>query len=293
MGRNDIIIVRIWEGLGNQLFQYAYARALKEKGLDVRLDLKKAYDETFEKDPRHDVRQVAIQNFNITLPEIDVEEYGKYRYLMRESFEDKAMYEMAKFGLWKYRFYEETINKKGAVPLYSAKTANIARNCYIKGWFVDERYFKSIRQSLLKEITPKERMRVSGELKQALEYEESVSLHVRRGDFVKTKRALDIGYYKKAISYIRKHFKEPLFLIFSEDLDWVRRHLNVGDNYIYINEDRKLQDYEELLIMSKCKYNIIANSTFSWWGAWLNRNPGKIIIAPKDSLPNQRGMINL
>ena len=77
----DIIIVRIWEGLGNQLFQYAYARALKERGLDVRLDLNKAYDDAFLKNPSHDVRQSGIQHFNITLPEMDVDPYGKYRDL--------------------------------------------------------------------------------------------------------------------------------------------------------------------------------------------------------------------
>ena len=136
-------------------------------------------------------------------------------------------------------------------------------------------------------------MQISAELRQALAYRECVSLHVRRGDFVKSKRALDAGYYKRAIMYMRRHLREPLFLVFSDDLDWVRKHLDVGDNCIYVNEGRNLQDYEELFIMSSCQNNIIANSTFSWWGAWLNRNPKKMVIAPGRTVNVQNGMILL
>ena len=289
----DIIIVRIWEGLGNQLFQYAYARALKERGLDVRLDLNKAYDDAFLKNPSHDVRQSGIQHFNITLPEMDVETYGKYRYLSQNTLKDKALCKMAKCGLWKYGFYEERVNKRGAVPRYSLSAANRKGSCYIKGWFQDERYFSAIRRKLLKEITPRDKVQISAELRQALAYRECVSLHVRRGDFVKSKRALDAGYYKRAIMYMRRHLREPLFLVFSDDLDLVRKHLDVGDNCIYVNEGRNLQDYEELFIMSSCQNNIIANSTFSWWGAWLNRNPKKMVIAPGRTVNVQNGMILL
>lgn len=289
MGR---IIVRIWEGLGNQLFQYAFARGLKEKGYDVRLDLNKAYDDAFEKDPRHDIRQNSIQNFNITLPEINVEEYGKYQYIERNNLKEQVIFNMAKHGLWKYGFYEEELHK-GIAPQYSSKLFCIKGDYYIKGWFQDERYFKQIRRELLEELTPKKRIRISEELVEALKYKESVSLHVRRGDYVRTQKTLDVQYYWNAITWMRKQYKEPLFLIFSEDFDWVRNVLGIKKNCIYVNEDRKLQDYEELLIMSRCKSNIIANSTFSWWGAWLNRNPEKIVIAPRGGRVEQKRMIQL
>lgn len=294
MERDDILIVRIWEGLGNQLFQYAYARALKEKGLDVRLDMDKSYDEVFIKDPRHDIRQVGLQNFNITLPTMNVEEYGKYQYIRRDSIRDKAIYNMAKCGLWRYKFYEEFTNCKGSVPAYSARTANLKGSYYIKGWFQDERYFKQIRKKLLVELRPKRRIQISKELSQALSYDKCVSMHVRRGDYVKVKSVLDIKYYKKAIMRMKSLYKEPLFLIFSDDLDWVKKNLDIGSDCIYVNENRILQDYEELIIMSRCKSNIIANSTYSWWGAWLNRNPEKIIVAPQSQLnPKSKNMILL
>ena len=294
MGNGDIVVIRIWEGLGNQMFQYAYARALKEKGLDVRLDMNKSYDEVFSKDPRHEVRQVGIQNFKLTLPAINVEEYGKYHYIKRESVKYKAIYNMAKCGLWKYKFYEESVNKKGITPPYSARAVVINSCCYIKGWFQDERYFKHIRKQLLEELMPKKKVRISKELQQALEYEKSVSLHIRRGDYVKTNQVLDMKYYKKAIMRMQRVYKEPLFLIFSDDLDWVKKNLDIGHDCIYVNENKTLQDYEELMVMSKCQSNIIANSTFSWWGAWLNRNPEKMVIASRNCvIPEQKNMIAL
>lgn len=279
----DIVIVRIWEGLGNQLFQYSYARALKENGIDVRLDLKKAYDETFEKDPRHDVRQATIQNFNIALPEIDVEKYGRYQYIKRDDFRNKFIFQLAAHGLWKFNFYEEYADKMGTVPQYLSRAAHIAGNYYIKGWFQDERYFRHIRKDLLRELTPKRKIKISQELRQVLENKESVSVHIRRGDYVKMQSTLDVRYYQKAFAFMKRQYREPWFLFFSDDLEWVKDTLNVGDRCIYVNEDRKLQDFEELFIMSKCKSNIIANSSFSWWGAWLNCNTDKIIIAPKGS----------
>lgn len=294
MENDDILIVRIWEGLGNQMFQYAYARALKEKGLDVRLDMDKSYDEVFIKDPRHDVRQVGLQNFNIMLPTINVEEYGKYQYIKRDSTINKLIYNMARCGLWKYKFYEEFTNRKGTVPAYSARTANLRGSYYIKGWFQDERYFKQIRKKLLVEFMPKKKIRMPKELSRALSYEKCVSLHVRLGDYVKIQDVLDMQYYKKAILRMQRLYKEPLFLIFSDDLYWVKKNLDIDCDCIYVNEDRILQDYEELMIMSRCKSNIIANSTFSWWGAWLNRNPEKVIIGPKSQLiPKQNNMILL
>lgn len=292
MEKSDIIIVKIWEGLGNQLFQYAYARALKEKGFDVRLDISNSYKDIFKENPKHDVRQSSIQNFNITIPTIDVEEYGKYQYIMRNTIKNRIIYSMARYGLWKYKFYDESMNLMRRVDSYPMRITGMKGGCYIKGWFQDERNFKQIRKILLNELTPKKKIRISHELQQALSYEESVSLHVRRGDYIKIGKTLNAGYYNKAINYMKKRYKKPLFLLFSEDLDWIRHNLEIGDYCIYINEDRKLLDFEELLIMSCCRSNIISNSTFSWWGAWLNRNPDKTVVAPsRQWFPVQKNII--
>lgn len=270
-----MIIWRIDNGLGNQMFEYANARVWKERGYDVRLDMNKAYDSSFLKHKDNDARQNSIQNFSITLPEIDVLEYGKYEYIKRENIRDRFIFWLAEHGLWKYRFYEEKVYR------YFKKPFCILGNCYVRAWFHDESHFKHIRSILLKEFTLKKKIKISKALREALENEESVSVHIRRGDYVKIRHALKPVYYNRAMKMMKQKYKNPLFLIFSEDLEWAKRNLANTDNCIYVNEDKKLQDYEELMIMSRCRSNIISNSTYSWWGAWLNRNPDKMVIAPK------------
>lgn len=283
-----LIIVRIWEGLGNQLFQYAYARSLKEQGHNVKLDLNKTYDYIFKKNRKHYQRQNSIQKFNISLKDINVETYGKYQYIQQDRIKDKIIFILAKHRLWRYKYFEETKN------CYSRKLMTIKGNYYIKGWFQDERYFSHIRSKLLRELTPKKKIKISNELKQALANKESVAIHIRRGDYVKIHQTLNMAYYEKAIEKMKNLYENPIFLIFSDDLAWVKENLNIFDSHIYVNDNGKLQDYEELFIMSKCKSNIISNSSFSWWGAWLNRNSEKIIIAPRNCwLSKQKNMILL
>lgn len=280
-----MIIVRIWEGLGNQMFQYAYARALQAKGRPVMLDMGKAYDKVFEKYRNHTQRTTNIQHFNLSIETIDMYKYGKYSYLEKDTFLKKILYFMGENSLWLYRFYEEEEQK------YSQKMAAIKGNCYVKGWFQSEKYFKDIRSTLLKEFTPKKKIAVSKEIREAVNDLQSVSVHIRRGDYVKINNAVGLPYYQRAISYIEQVYSNPVFLIFSDDLDWVKNNLKFKGRHIYVNEDKKMQDYEELLVMSKCKSNIIANSTFSWWAAWLNRNTEKYVIAPRKWFPGQEGIV--
>lgn len=280
-----MVIIRIWEGLGNQMFQYAYARALKEKGTDARLDVNKAYDKIFTKYKNNDPRNNTIQNFKISLPLVDVYKYGKYEYLRQDTVVRRILFWFGSHFLWKYNFYEEE------TPEYSIKVAGIKKNCYVKGWFQSERYFKDIRPILIKELVPKKKIKISMELRNAIESKESVSIHIRRGDYVKINNAVNMIYYKMAVDYIKRVYEHPYFLIFSDDLDWVKKNLHLNDKFVYVNENKKLKDYEELFIMSRCKSNIISNSTFSWWAAWLNQNEEKIVIAPKKWLKSQKNIV--
>ena len=114
--------------------------------------------------------------------------------------------------------------------------------------------------------------------------ENPISLHVRRTDILDPKNPYggicDIDYYKQAESLIKQKVGIPSFFVFSDDIAWCKNNLNFI-NPIYFVSNPKIPDYEELILMSSCKHNVIANSSFSWWAAWLNRNPEKIIIAPK------------
>ena len=121
----------------------------------------------------------------------------------------------------------------------------------------------------------------------------SVSLHVRRGDYLNLKNigVLDVDYYKQAVAYIRKNVEKPTFYIFSDDLDWCKKSLGFLDDCIYV--DRTETEIDDLKLMSCCQHNIIANSSFSWWGAWLNKNPKKTVIAPKSWLLNDPDSSNV
>lgn len=282
-----MIIVRIWEGLGNQMFQYAYAKALNLKGIDVRLDLANAFDDVFLIwKNKHDARRdICIQKFKISLPIIDVCTYGKYDYIQQNTICKKIIFWLAKHSLWKYKFVEEF------GKFHFNRRLDNKDNYYIKGYFQDEKYFKHIRSTLLKEFVPPEKIKISRELKNALNDNESVSLHIRRGDYVKLKLSLNRLYYMKAIEYIKKIYNNPIFVVFSDDLKWVRENIDTNSRVVYANEDGKLKDYEELFIMSRCKSNIISNSTFSWWAAWLNTYEKKIVIAPKKWMKPQENII--
>jgi hypothetical protein len=109
----------------------------------------------------------------------------------------------------------------------------------------------------------------------------SVSIHVRRGDYANHPNIgiLDISYYQKAVIYMTKYIENPIFYIFSNDIEWCKENFMFIDKKIII--DKTNNEIEDMILMKNCNHNIIANSSFSWWGAWLNNNDNKIVIAPK------------
>ena len=115
----------------------------------------------------------------------------------------------------------------------------------------------------------------------------AVSLHIRRGDYVSNPvtnnyhGTCSLAYYKKAVLLLKEKIENPSFFIFSDDLLWARENLDFINDMTFIDLDKSIPDHEEMHLMSQCKHNIIANSSFSWWGAWLNENSDKIVIAPK------------
>ncbi len=273
-----MIIVRICEGLGNQLFQYSYARALRSRGLNVVLDMDKAYDLSFKKYKGHERRRNVLDNFNLKLPRLDVVKYGRYFFLRRNNPYEKAVFYMACNNMWPYRYWEEREDDRGYSP---KKMIFKGRDYYVKGWFQNENYFKDIREDLLRELTPKKKIILKSELKSVISSNDSVSIHVRRGDYVRVGAALKESYYCNAIKYIREKIDNPFFLVFSDDPKWAKENLGLDQTEsLYLCDCGRYQDHEELLIMSRCRSNIISNSTFSWWGAWLNSKSNKIVAAP-------------
>ncbi|NCQ11249.1 MAG: alpha-1,2-fucosyltransferase, partial [Bacteroidetes bacterium] len=111
----------------------------------------------------------------------------------------------------------------------------------------------------------------------------SVSLHIRRGDYVDNKyfAQIPLEYYYNSIELIENKFPNSSYYVFSDNLNWVKNNFKTNVNLHFVDANDSSTDFMELYLMSKCNHNIIANSTFSWWGAWLNKNPDKIVIAPK------------
>ena len=268
-----MIIIRVWEGLGNQLFQYAFAKRLEMvKGKKVFLDTNLKHVKIHEE--RGVVRKFTLDKFNISLKMAEEIDKEGWRYLSQKNFWDKIKLYLAKHSLWRYNFFEQE-------QPYARVKNHFWGNYYIKGWFQSEEYFRDIRNILLKEFTPKEKVKLSHKLYLVMKSSTTVSLHIRRGDYKKLGLIIPIQYYYDAISYMNKVVEKPVYIIFTDDIVWVKKNLAISEEKLYVSEEGNYEDYEELLIMSKCTNNIIANSTFSWWGAWLNQNNKKIVIAPK------------
>ncbi len=258
-----MIIVNLIGGLGNQLFQYSLGRrlALKNK-TGLRLDI---FD--FK---NYENRSFLLDNFNIRESLATKLEIMRLKFM--SSFGSKPYYE-------KSAIYEKSLS-------FDPNILHAPANCYLKGYWQSERYFKDIDDVIRSEITLKnppspEYLKIS----QDIHNSNSVSLHIRRSDYLSGKNKnifaeCSPDYYNKAIDEISKKVGNIKLYLFSDDIDWVKNNLQLSYPSEFVS-DKKLPVYEELMLMSSCKHNVIANSSFSWWGAWLNNNSQKIVIAPE------------
>ena len=170
---------------------------------------------------------------------------------------------------------------------FSADFFKIKKDAYLQGYWQSEKYFYDIRDILLNELTLKfDPDRDNKKHLKDIINSESVSIHVRRGDYVKNPHTrayhgiCSLDYYKRALKKIGSLVENPKYYVFSDDPDWTKENLKIKGKVVFIiNNSNK--EYEDLRLMRACKHNIIANSTFSWWGAWLGEYKNKIVIAPE------------
>jgi len=172
---------------------------------------------------------------------------------------------------------------------YIEKQFNFDSNILnIKWWYLDwffqtEKYFIDYRNEIKKDFKFKIEPSIKNQqVISKIEKNNSVSIHIRRWDYVNNKLyfTCHLDYYKKSIWILKKKIKNPVFFFFSDDIKWVRKNLQICDKSYYIDWNNWNKSYEDMRLMSLCKHNIIANSSFSWWWAWLNNNKNKIVIAP-------------
>ena len=241
-------------GMGNQMFQYAFGVLL---GPDT------IYDISWFNEIKG--------NNNITQREYELDFWNVNPVLINKS--RKRI-----LGIFKRK-----INYETQTNVYNQKLLNAKRGIF-EGYFQVAEYYDSIREQLLKDFTPKNKP--NSKNKKALNLickTNSISIHIRRGDYVKLQHInglCGLDYYAKAIEFMAKNTISPHFFIFSDDIQWVRDNLKTDFPCHYIDFNHGRDSAWDMWLMANCKHNINANSSFSWWGAWLNKNPDKIVITP-------------
>lgn len=272
-----MIIVRLMGGLGNQLQQYALYRKLEILGKEARLDTSWFADTVQEK--MQAPRPLELNRFEgLSIKTASPEEV---RSLLGRRYEEQA-------GLWeKVRrrmnpafvpVFEETGMYHPEIFGWDGK--------YLAGYWASEAYYADILETLRSEI----RFPVSDNPRNAamveeMEQTQSVSIHIRRGDYLDAANAEMFGnictesYYERAVSYLKEKVSDPVFYVFSDDSDYARSRYQ-GKEYRIVDWNKGGDSLYDMMLMSRCRHNICANSTFSFWGARLNAHAGKIMIRP-------------
>lgn len=279
-----MIIVKLQGGLGNQLFQYALARSVSNRlQTDFRLD--PAPFNTYYK-----LHKYSLQFFNLQeklARESDM--FGFVWLRKHESVFNWFVKYILRGNINRLKFY--CMEK----DLHFEPTVFERDNTYFDGYWQSEKYFNEIASELRGELTLKNPLSTYSQgISESIRKGDAVSLHVRRADYVTNPKAqavhgsCSMEYYQSAIKYIASKVNNPHFFIFSDDYAWASEHFSSLPYPIICISNTAEKNYEDLTLMSQCKHHIIANSSFSWWGAWLNASPTKIVIAPKQWFKSER-----
>lgn len=261
------------------MFQYAYGRSLAAKR-SVELVLDCSFYENERKYPMATRRTFELDVFNINAKVLKASGI-KSRLLMFTLLMLKKL--AAVIGL--KRLAQSVYQLEDSV---NDPSVTASSNCILNGYWQSEDYFREsaslIRNDFrfIKELEGNNR-----ELAERMHKTNSVSIHIRRGDYVtdattnKTHGICSLEYYANAVKLIAGKIPDPVFYIFSDDMEWVKSNLQISLPHEYIEGNNQQASYVDMQLMTMCKHNIIANSSFSWWAAWLNPNDKKIVVAPE------------
>lgn len=293
-----MVIVRLWGGLGNQLFQYAYGYSVaKRSNTELRLDCRFYTDVFLQKNPRFTKQKMRLTDFpSINLcGEIPPEIRSTVDFLQRKNI--NRLLRLPAHARIKMPL-GFTYVKEGRMQ-YDHRYVQTQGNVYFDGYWQCERYFSDFREELLPRLTPfcdEQRLSV---LLQELKSENSVAVHIRRGDYVNGQSCygnlylVPKTYYLDCIERVTEELPAPRFYFFSNDIEWAKKTFGQRDDFVYVSGTDGLTTMDEFCLMSRCKHQIVGNSTFSWWAAWLNTYTDKKIWAParwfgnRDIWPNE------
>jgi len=270
-----MIVTQLLGGIGNQFFQYAIGRALACKHcVPLRLDTA-----PFK---HYHLRTYALEHFAIEgeiLSDTERNKLGLNR--LPRGRVVRAVHKL--FG-------------RSSIPViheekfeFDASILDAPPSCYLQGYWQSPKYFATIEPHIRQELTCRHALTGrNAEFAARIASCQAVSLHLRRGDYVTSARTSQYhgtcgpDYYTTAEALLRERVGALELFVFSDDPDWAEANLHFPSPAIYLRHNGPERDYEDLRLMTLCKHHIIANSTFSWWGAWLCQNPGKLVIAPRN-----------
>ena len=256
-------LIKMTGGLGNQMFIYALYLQMKKRFSSVQIDL----SDMVHYKVHHGYEMNRI--FNLPKTEFCINQKLK--------------------KVLEFLFFKTILERKqnGSLKAY---TKNYTWPfIYFKGFYQSEKYFSEIKDEIRQAFTFNLNIANAQSLemmKQIDADDKAVSLHIRRGDYLQPKHWESIGcvcqlpYYQNALSELEKRIPNPSYYVFSDDIDWVKENIPL-ENATYINWNKGEDSWQDMMLMSHCRNHIICNSTFSWWGAWLNPREDKVVIIPE------------
>jgi len=258
-----MIIMQINAGLGNQMSKYALGRHLAIlNGTRLKLDIS-----LFKPNA---ARKYGLHHFNIQADVATPQEINK----LKTSSLSK------KFGWFKRSHVGER-----EPNIFDENILKLKGDFYLEGYWGTEKYFKDIEPVIRNDFKVKyELAGKNKEVADRIANVNAISVHVRRGDYLddpESRITFGLEYYKNAAEYLAQRVDNPHFFIFSDDMPWVKNNLFFNSPACYVDHNNDDTNYEDLRLMSLCRHAIVANSSFSWWGAWLSEYPDKIIVVPK------------
>lgn len=273
-------IIKLKGGLGNQMFQYAFAKYIEFNTGDIsKLDFS-----TYAELLNDKIRRPRLLKFNLSSSVAKEDEIRKITILKHKGNSLSFWYKVK-------IFLEAVLNSKYFFEWRRGvfiSLSQIKKNSYFDGYWQSIDYIEPIKEQLFHEFTPNYDLSDKAKKQIAeMQAHDSVFVGVRKGDYTANVSArkhygvITNSYYLKAMEMIASKVKNPIFHIFSNDIEWCKQNLDFK-NYKVVFRDKEMQtdDFEELMIMSSCKHAIISNSTFNWWGAYLIKNPYKEIVCP-------------
>lgn len=263
-----MIIVRFIGGLGNQMFQYSLYRSLEKMGLLVKADLTDF--DTYELHNGFELETV----FNLKVKVAS----GKEIHKIKDS-SLKFIFRLRRklFGQKKSHIYQDK---------FDLSSFDKRKDLYLDGFWQSKDFVNNNLSVFHKEFLFKTMPnKLNSELIKEIEQNNSISIHVRRGDYLKLQEVYTMcskDYYQNSISFFNEKFTKPKYFVFSNDINWCKKKLNFyNSEVVFVTHNSGVMSFEDLRLMIKCKHNIIANSSFSWWGAVLNESDEKIVVCPE------------